>query len=37
MARMGSTSGESVAQGQVTRRQALAGVGAVLGSAAVMR
>ena len=37
MARLGSTSGEPVAQGQVTRRQALAGVGAVLGSAAVMR
>ena len=37
MARMRSTSGEPVGGVRVTRRQALAGVGAVLGSAAVMR
>ena len=37
MAREATTSGESVVRGQVTRREALAGVGAVLGAAAVMR
>ena len=36
MASRGSTSGEPVARGRVTRREALAGVGAVLGSAVVM-
>ena len=37
MAKEGSKSDERGVQGHVTRRQALAGVGAVLGSAAVMR
>ena len=36
MTRMGSTPGKPIGDGRVTRRQALAGVGVVLGSAAVM-